>query len=109
MKLLYEADWNHVVRVWLRSEGGNLDLSPAQREGLIDLADLSDSAANARRLHLLRGELQRAVIIDQLHLPDEPAVRFVEIDEADLERLYIVLTPDWYLDTGRTFRIGDTP
>jgi hypothetical protein len=33
----------------------------------------------------------------------------VLIEEEDLPNLYIVPTGDWYLDTGRSFRLVDTP
>ena len=103
------TDWHEAVLEWLRSEGQNLPLSPSEREQLLgDNADIRSEADNTRRLNLLRIDLQRYVIIDQLNLPDDPLVQRVKIEEGDLRELYIVPTPDWYLDTGHTFRLPDT-
>src|SRR5262249_32207202 len=60
---------------------------------------------NRRRLELLRRA--RHFILDPL-----PTVReysWIEIDESDVPDLYIIPVYDWYLDSGRTFRLVDVP
>jgi hypothetical protein len=63
--------------------------------------NFKDPAENLARTELLFRH--RGIILREL--PYEMQPELVEIEAADL---YIVFTYDWYLDTGRTFRLIDT-
>jgi hypothetical protein len=93
-----------VILNWLRSEWSRLVYGTPSDRNIIDNANLGDAAENARRRWLLR---HRANILDEIP-PGAPAYR-VLIEDADLPSLYILPTADWYLDTGRSFRVIDTP
>jgi hypothetical protein len=108
MEVCGTTTWAKVVLEWLRSEEyrADLGLSQSERDRLISNPDLDNEDDNSRRLQLLREQLNRGVIVDLL--PPNVAVRCVHIEESDLPKLYIVPTPDWYLDTGRTFLLTET-
>lgn len=104
MQKLRPSTRDELIVVWLRSEwNGVRQPKPASRQ-LIDSPDLKDSAQNVTRIELLfrhRGPILQP-------LPYEMQPEWVNIEPADLSDLYIVPTFDWYLDTGRTFRLIDT-
>ena len=98
------SNLEEVILNWLRSEWSRLLYGTPSDRSIIDNADLADVTENARRRWLLR---HRTNILDEVP-PDASAYR-VLIEDADLLSLYILPTADWYLDTGRTFRVIDTP
>jgi hypothetical protein len=106
MQIGSAVTWEQVILTWLRSEGKSLSLPHADRKRLIENADLGNEADNADRIKLLKEDLNRAAILDGL--PSNVTVNSVAIEAPDVPRLYIVPTPDWYLDTGRTFRLTET-
>jgi hypothetical protein len=104
---LNAVDWNEVVLQWLTIEKDDLGLSAADRVRLIDNADRNNGADNTHRLILLLR--RKPWIFDVLCRAPDAEVRWVNIHEADLPRLYIVPSNDWYLDTGRSFLLSDLP
>lgn len=95
---------DEAILTWLCSEWFDLQFGTPSDRGIIDNANLADATENARRKWLLR---HRAVILNEIP-PGAPAFH-VLLEEADLPNLYIVPTGDWYLDTGSSFRLVDTP
>ncbi len=93
-----------VILNWLRSEWTSLFYGTPSDTNIIDNADLGDARENARRRWLLR---HRSVILDQI--PPGVSAYCVLIEDGDLPDLYILPTGDWYLDTGGSFRLIDTP
>jgi hypothetical protein len=104
MQEVRASSLEEVILAWLRSEWFGLDCGTPSDRTIIDNANLADGGENARRKWLLR---HRNLILDEIP-PCAPAYR-VLIEEADLPNLYIIPTGDWYLDTGRSFRVIDTP
>lgn len=47
--------------------------------------------------------------LDVLGRAPDAEVTWVKIQEADLSRLHIIPSNDWYLDTGRTFLLSNLP
>jgi hypothetical protein len=100
MRILARSSEAEVILHWYRSECHRFpDCDPA----LYDFR-VQDSQANGRRKGLLWG--WRHWILNRL--PENLAYFRVEVEEEDLEQLYIIPSRDWYVDTGRTFRLGDT-
>jgi hypothetical protein len=86
---------------WLRSEW--FKGHAGTDRSLIDDPDLADATQNRLRAELLgyRSPLLNAI-------PTGSHYRSVLVEEADLPRLYLLTTWDWFLDTGRSFRLTDT-
>lgn len=104
MQVVGTSSLEEVILTWLSSEWYDLPYGTPSDRSIIDNGILGDVEENARRKWLLR---HRAKILDEIP-PGAPAYR-VLIEEVDLADLYIVPTGDWYLDTGRSFRLIDTP
>jgi hypothetical protein len=92
-----------MVLEWLRSERHKPG-APSINGNLLDQPDLTDETENRLRLLALRS--YRGPIIDPLPAGVQP--HLVTIEAIDLDKLYIVPTFDWFLDTGGTFRLIDT-
>ena len=105
MKILGPATRDGLILVWLRSEWDRVPPPRPPDRRLVDDADLADWAQNATRAELLYRD--RGKILGEL--PAEISPVWVDIEKADLADLSIVPTFDWYLDTGRTFSLVDTP
>ena len=101
MDFLGPVSRDELVLTWLRSE---LDRTHPLRQ-LVDHPDLSDPVQNTTRARLLFST--RAVILREL--PYEMQPEWVNIQEIDLANLYILPCREWYLDTGRSFRLADVP
>ena len=100
MQIIGSTTRENLTLVWLKSEWDGT----ADRQ-LIDDPDLTDREQNKVRAALLRR--YREPILKEL--PEEMSPVCVDIEEADLLKLYILPCFDWYLDTGETFRLVDTP
>jgi hypothetical protein len=100
MQIIGPTTIEELTLVWLKSEwDGTAD------RRLIDAPDLTDQEQNKARAALLRRH--REPILKEL--PEKTSPVCVDIEEADLLKLYILPCFDWYLDTGETFRLVDTP
>jgi hypothetical protein len=104
MREVRASSFEEIIFTWLRSEWSRLDCGTPSDRAIIDNANLDDDEENARRKWLLR---HRNIILDEIP-PGAPAYR-VLVEEVDLPNLYIIPTADWYLDTGGSFRVIDTP
>ena len=86
--------------MWLKSEwDGTAD------RWLIDDPDLTDQEQNKARAALLRRHKEPIL----KELPEEMSPVGVDIEEADLLKLYILPCFDWYLDTGETSGLSTRP
>ncbi len=104
MEIIGPTTREELILVWLRSEWDRVPFPRSLDRQLIDDPDLTDQGQNEARAALLYRD--RAVILKEL--PDEMSPVWVDIEEADLPKLYILPCFDWYLDTGGTFRVVDT-
>ena len=105
VQIIRQSSFDELVLVWVRSEWERVPEPGPPDRHLIDESDLSDPAQNAERGELLRQD--RGKILDGL--PGSYELYLVDIEKDDLSKLDIVPVFDWYLDTGRTFRVIDTP
>jgi hypothetical protein len=104
MQVLSTTTGEEVILTWLRSEWHALPGGTPSDRRLIDNPDLTDAGQNdARERLLLDGH--RGVILGTL--PPAAPAQWVLIDEADLPKLFVIPSGDWYLDTGGTFRLID--
>jgi hypothetical protein len=104
MRTIEPTTREELTLVWLTSEWDRVPLPAPLDRQLIDDPDLTDRAQNKARTALLYRI--RAAILKEL--PDEMSPVWVDVEEADLLKLYILPCFDWYLDTGGTFRLVDT-
>jgi hypothetical protein len=104
MQEVRASSLEEVILTWLRSEWSGLDCGTPSDRAIIDNANMDDDRENARRKWLLR---HRSIILNEI--PPGASVYCVLIEEIDLSNLYIIPSGDWYLDTGRSFRVIDTP
>jgi hypothetical protein len=101
MDFLGPASRDELVLTWLSSEWDRTD--PLRQ--IVDHADLSDPVQNTARARMLFSN--RGPILQEL--PYEMQPEWVNIRENDLANLYIIPCREWYLDTGRSFRLADVP
>lgn len=101
MDFLGPASRDELVLTWLSSEWDRTD--PLRQ--IIDHANLSDPVQNTARARMLFSN--RRPILQEL--PYEMRPEWVNIRADDLANLYIIPCREWYLDTGRSFRLADTP
>ena len=106
MRILGTIEWEEVIRVWLRSEWYKPPRTLQADRKLVDHPDLSDPDENTERLTLLCIDRGRSPIISLL--PSVPNAKLVNVTPGDLSELYIVPTPEWYMDTGGTYMLTDT-
>ena len=101
MRILGPSSRDELILAWLYSEWPRTDsLRP-----LVDHPDLSDAVQNTARVQMLFSI--RANIIQEL--PHGMRPDLVDIEDADIASLYILPCREWYLDSGRTFRLADVP
>jgi hypothetical protein len=107
MKILSLSNENQIILKWLISELYRVKPNLDQYEiNLIEKANLNNSLENDRRKTLLFYKFGRIAIWKEI--PKISEWLEVEIEEVDIDRLYILPVYDWYLDTGRSFKLIDT-
>lgn len=101
------SNQNRVYLAWLKSELYRMRQSLTSEEiGLIERANLNNQAENLKREDLLLNKFGRVAILQ--HVP-KSEWHDVIIEENDLDRLYILAIWDWFVDTGRTFKLSEVP
>lgn len=108
MRILGSTSIPELIHVWLRSEWRdewNNPEEPPDRK-LIDDPDLADGLENYQRAILLLKLLGRQQIIQ--HIPEIKNLQWVEIEDIDLPRLYMVSSTEWTQATGGDCRLIDT-
>lgn len=107
MKYIQLTDEHKVYSQWLKSELYRVRKSLLPSEiVLIESPNLQSSQDNMIRKDLLRNIYTRAIIIDSL--PPNIIWHEVIIESGDIDKMYILPTVDWFMDTGKTFRVKDT-
>lgn len=108
MRILVPATKNKVYSVWLKSELYRMGDSLTQEEiQIIENPDLDNVDENSEREDLLLNKYGRVAILDKL--PQEVIWYEVSIEDNDLDNLYILAIWDWFLDSGRTFKLSEVP
>lgn len=97
-----------VYAAWLKSElyrmRSHLTL---QQINLIENPNFDSEQQNLERETLLLDVYGRRPIMD--HIPTEIEWHEVEIEERDLGDLHILAIWDWFLDTGRNYKLSNVP
>ena len=108
MKLTSQASMDDVCIAWLQAElyRHRSVLSPAELQ-LIESPDTHNPTENAARASLLTGVFKRQSLMKRL--PSDIKWHRGEIEESDTEHLFMMPVWDWFLDSGRTFRLKDVP
>jgi len=107
MKALNITNENEMILSWLKSELYRMKHVLDEKEiRLVKKANLDNFHENQARKHLLLNKYGRSAILDKM--PIFSTWQNAKIEERDKEKLYILPVFDWFLDTGRTFKVVDT-
>lgn len=107
MKIITITTKHHVYAKWLKSELYRVRESLTPTEiALIETPDLQNENDNTQREDLLLNKYGRSAILQQI--PGNTTWHEVEIENADTGQIYVCPVFDWFLDTGRTFRLSHT-
>jgi hypothetical protein len=105
MQLIRPSSRAELIAVWLRSEWARVPAPRPSDRGLVDDPDLADQAANEERVELLNRD-RRKILAE---VPTAVEYELVDIELDDLPKTYALVCVEWYMDTGGTFRLSDTP
>jgi hypothetical protein len=106
MIIISHTDKHRVYAEWLKSELYRRKvLASVEEISLIENPDLRNDDQNAKREMLLLREYNRAPILHRL--PAAIDWNEVRTEAEDTEKLFLLPVFDWYLDSGRTFRLAD--
>lgn len=107
MKTIGFTNKDRVYLEWIRSEMFRItDPTPLELE-LVNNPNLQDENHNGLREQLLLDKLGRRAILDKV--PKDINWREVIIEGGDLSDLYVLAIWDWFLDTGKTFKLSAVP
>lgn len=107
MNIIDHADKNRVYETWLKSELYRINNKLSDEEiRIIENPDLENDEENRKREYILLYKYNRSAIIDKL--PNVVNWYEVEIEESDVDNLFILPALDWFMDTGRTFKLKNT-
>ncbi|QQG43411.1 MAG: hypothetical protein HYW45_00120 [Candidatus Daviesbacteria bacterium] len=105
MKIINTSTKDRMYTAWLKSEFYRMKDTLSQEQiGLIETPNFNDQAENEQRENLILNIYGRSPIMD--HVPTAITWYEVEIEEKDLENLYLLAIWDWFIDTGRTFKLS---
>ncbi len=107
MRSIQITEDHHVYSKWLKSELYRVktDLSTSEIE-LVENPNLQNLEDNVARKNLLWNKYGRSAILSPL--PQNITWHEVVIEVDDIEKMYILPVFDWFMDTGRTFKLKDT-
>ncbi|OGE31831.1 hypothetical protein A2631_01745 [Candidatus Daviesbacteria bacterium RIFCSPHIGHO2_01_FULL_44_29] len=105
MKIVNTSTKDKVYEAWLKSEFYRMkdSLSPEQVD-IIENPNLDNRSENEQRENLIFNIYGRKPIMD--HVPTDITWHEVEIEEKDIENLYLLAIWDWFIDTGKTFKLS---
>ena len=108
MKVIGEVPEAKVILYWLVSELYRLkgELTVDQIN-IIKYPDLENVEQNTLRKELLYDKFGSSAILDSV--PKNINWHEVEIEEVDIEKIYLLAIWDWFLDTGKTYKLSDIP
>ncbi len=108
MRILRTTTKDKVYSAWLKSELYRMknNLTPEQVK-VIENPNFGDSQENLQREDLILNVFGRSAIIN--YIPSDITWHEVSIEKADLETLYILAIWDWFIDTGKTFKLSGIP
>lgn len=101
MKVVRNSSFDELVYLWLKSESWKIQGSDKH---LLLEPNLDDEQLNKARYKLLNES--RKDLLDTT--PKDASFEIVEVERSDIPDIYIIPVSDWYLDTGRTFKLADT-
>ncbi len=108
MKIFTISSKEKVYAAWLKSEFYRMkDKLNSEQITLIENPNFNSQIENEQRENLILNVYGRKPIMD--HVPDELTWHEVEIEGKDLENLYILAIWDWFVDTGKTFKLSGVP
>ena len=101
MRIIRESSFDELIYYWLKSEGWKIPLNHPSLT--VDFV-LGDQMLNRERYNVLYS--YRKPLLDTI--PRDAHFHIIEVEEKDLPSLYIIPIYDWYLDSGKTFKLIDT-
>lgn len=108
MIVLNPTTKDKVYLAWLKSELYRKLLELTSEEiALIENPDLENELENNKRENLLLHKYGRSAILDKL--PSDLEWSEVEVEDHDLDKIFILPVLDWFMDTGKTFQLKNVP
>lgn len=104
MIIVKSSDKNRVYLAWLKSELYRVRSKLTDEEiRFIETPDMENEDENRRREQILLYKYGRIAILERL--PSKIDWFETEIEQEDIDEIYIVPVWDWFLDTGKTFKM----
>lgn len=108
MKILSKSTKDKVYAAWLKSELYRMKPHLSQNQlDLIENPNFDDPQETTQREDLMLNVFGRKPIMD--HVPTNIEWHKVEIESGDIESMHILAIWDWFLDTGRTYKLSQIP
>lgn len=108
MKIINTSTKDKVYAAWLKSELYRMKDDLGQEQiNLIEMPDFNSPTENAQRENLILNVYGRKPIMD--HVPTDIVWHEVEIEENDFKKLHLLAVWDWFVDTGKTFKLSGVP
>lgn len=107
MKTTHNVTKHVVYSTWLLSELYRVKSTLTDAEiAIIENPNLQNPNENIKRENLLYNTYGRSAILKTL--PSDVAWHEVIIESDDVNKIYILPVFDWFMDTGKTFKLADT-
>ncbi len=104
MIVIQNSDKSRVIHIWLKGELYRVKNNLTKEEiDLVENANFLEEGQNKGREDLLLSKYSRSAIFDKL--PQDIVWFEIQIEEKDLDRMYLIPVWDWYLDSGKTFQL----
>jgi hypothetical protein len=108
MRIICDVSEDEVYQAWIKSEVLRAtDNISSEEIGIIEHPIIGNEQQAKTRKDILLNKLGRSAILNTL--PQDVSWKKVALEEPDIEKIYIVPVYDWFLDTGKTFKLKDVP
>lgn len=108
MKIHGTTPKDKVYHAWLKSELYRMRSQLTSSEiTAIETPDFDNNQQNLQRENLLLNTFGRSAIMN--HIPSNIVWHEVSIEKCDVDNLYILAIWDWFLDTGKTYKLSQIP
>lgn len=104
MKIIQNVSKDEVYLAWLKGEQYKVEDLTGEELRLVSSPNLDDQIENTKRASLLLGKFRRSPIMNEL--PTNIQRIKILIEDNDSEKIYIISCLDWFLDTGKSFKLS---
>ncbi len=108
MRIISDVSEDEVYQAWIKSEVlRTTDNLSSDEIAIIEHPIIGNEQQARTRKDILWNKLGRSAILNTL--PQDVSWKKVALEEPDIEKIYIIPVYDWFLDTGKTFKLKDVP